>query len=55
MSEENELLDTVKALEDAKQAVRDCLSNEGVLVDLHGLAYWAGEVERLRNKVKGLI
>lgn len=49
------LVNALKQLEEAKQAVRDCLANESVLVNMHGLAYWAGEVERLRNKIKGLL
>ena len=36
----------------ARHACEQCLSKDGVLVDMHGLAYWAGEVERLRNEIK---
>ena len=39
----------------AKSACRACLENNGVLVGMHGLAYWAGEVERLRAKVLEII
>jgi len=39
-------------LEYAKKAVKSCLENDAVSVDFHGLAYWAGEVERLREKIK---
>lgn len=46
------LIDKVKHLEEAKQATLDCLNDGNMLVDMHGLAYWAGEVERLRNEIK---
>lgn len=46
------LLDKIKHLEKAKQATRDCLNDSNVLVDMHGLAYWAGEVERLRKEIR---
>lgn len=52
-----ELLDKVNAqrkLEDlqyAKEAVKSCLENHAVLVDMHGLEYWAGRVEKLRNEI----
>lgn len=36
----------------AKHAVQECLENADTLVDMHGLKYWAGEVERLRNEIK---
>ena len=39
----------------AKDAVLATLKNDGVLVDFHGLAYWAGEVERLRAEIKSLL
>ena len=42
----------VKQLEYAKDAVRFLLDNASGLVDMHGLSYWAGEVEKLRNEIK---
>lgn len=39
-------------LEYAKKAVRTMLDKDGCLVDMHGLTYWAGEVERLRKEIK---
>lgn len=48
----SELVGRIKDLEKAKQATRDCLNDNNVLVDLHGLAYWASEVERLRKEIK---
>lgn len=47
-----ELVDRIKELEKAKQATQDCLNDSNVLVDMHGLAYWAGEVERLRKEIR---
>lgn len=37
----------------AKENVQKCLN--GYLVDMHGLEYWASEVERLRKELKELI
>jgi len=42
-------------LEKAKDAVKWLLENESGLVDMHGIAYWAGEIERLRKEIKNLI
>ena len=39
-------------LEYAKKAVQNCLDDSEVSVDFHGLAYWAGVVERLREEIK---
>lgn len=39
-------------LEEAKQAVKSCLEGDGVLVDMHGLTYWAKRVEVLRQQIK---
>lgn len=36
----------------AKKACEACLKNVDTLVDMHGLKYWAGEVERLRKEFK---
>lgn len=36
----------------AKEAVQSMLDNADCSVDFHGLAYWAGEVERLRKEIK---
>lgn len=38
-------------LEYAKDAVRFCLEHGNGNVDFHGLTYWAGEVERLRQEI----
>ena len=45
----------LKELEKAKGAVKFCLEHESGSVDFHGLAYWAGVVERLRKEIKEMI
>jgi hypothetical protein len=42
-------------LQYAKDGVRWLLDHENGSVDFHGIAYWAGEVERLRNEIKNLL
>lgn len=39
-------------LEKAKQNVKWLVDNADGLADMHGLVYWAGEVERLRKEIK---
>jgi hypothetical protein len=39
-------------LDKAKANVRWLLDHESGLADMHGLEYWAGEVERLRQKIR---
>lgn len=39
-------------LQEAKKNVQWLLDNPSGLVDMHGIAYWAGVVERLREEVK---
>ena len=41
----------IKRLEYAKKAVQSCLTNANCNVDMHGLSYWANEVEELRKKI----
>lgn len=48
-------LDQFGKLEYAKDAVRWLLDHADGLVDMHGLAYWAGEVERLRSAIKNAL
>lgn len=45
----------IKELRYAKKAVMRCLEYDGVLVDMHGLEYWAGIVERLRKEIKEML
>lgn len=39
-------------LEYAKKAVRSLVDDANCSVDFHGITYWAGEVERLRDAIK---
>ena len=43
---------TLEELQKAKDAVRALLEPGDRLVDMHGIAYWAGVVERLRREIK---
>jgi hypothetical protein len=45
----------IEKLEKAKSAVRVLLDNADSSVDFHGIAYWAGEVERLREEIKKIL
>ena len=49
------LKDKIDKLEYAKKAVLYCLDNENGSVDFHGLSYWAGVVEKLREEIKGML
>lgn len=42
----------IKELEYAKQAVKSCLANSMTAVDMHGLVYWAEQVEKIRKDIK---
>lgn len=42
-------------LEKAKINCMAILKKDGVLVDMHGLSYWASEVERLREEIKEML
>lgn len=42
-------------LEYAKKAVMSCLEHDGTWVDMYGLEYWAGVVERLRKEIKEML
>jgi hypothetical protein len=39
-------------LQYAKDAVKWLLENGDGNVDFHGIKYWAGEIERLREEIK---
>lgn len=41
----------IKKLEYAKNAVQSCLKSANCNVDMHGLSYWATEVEKLRKEI----
>lgn len=49
------IVEVATELEKAKDAVRFCLEHESGLVDMHGLEYWAGVVERRRKEIKEMI
>ena len=49
------IVEVATELEQAKDAVRFCLEHESGLVDMHGLEYWAGVVERRRIEIKKMI
>ena len=42
----------LEELQKAKDNVRWLLDHSDGLVDMHGLVYWAGVVERLRTEIK---
>jgi hypothetical protein len=50
--EPKELFDKLQL---AKEAVRWLLDHSDRLVDMHGIAYWASEIERLREEIKGTL
>ena len=41
----------IKKLEYATNAVQSCLKSTNCNVDMHGLSYWATEVEKLRKEI----
>lgn len=41
-----------KELAKAKENVMTLLYNEGMLIDLHNIVYWASKVEECRKKIK---
>lgn len=45
----------IKKLQYAKESVIWLVGHEAGLVDMHGLAYWAKEVERLRTEIKNML
>jgi hypothetical protein len=45
-------MDAIEKLKTAKRNVAWLLDHESGLVDMHGLTYWAGVVERLREEVR---
>ena len=49
------IVEVATELEKAKDAVRFCLEHDSGLVDMHGLSYWAGVVERHRKEIKEMI
>jgi len=48
-------MDKFEELQKAKTNVQYLLDNENALVDMHGLVYWSGVVERLRKEIKSML
>ena len=55
VAKQRTIVDVATELEKAKDAVKFCLEHEYGLVDMHGLEYWAGVVERRRIEIKEMI
>lgn len=51
----SKLTELFERLQKAKDAVIWLLEHENGMVDMHGIAYWAGEVERLRAELKEIL
>jgi len=49
------MVELMEKLQYAKEAVLWLLEHESGLVDFHGLAFWASEVERLRTAIKNTL
>jgi len=49
--EELTLESKIKELEQAKKNVKEMLERD-CTINMHGIEYWAGRVERLRNLIK---
>ena len=45
----------IDELEYAKKAIISILKEDGCLVDMHGLSYWAERVEKLRVEIKEML
>jgi hypothetical protein len=45
----------MKELAEAKKNTQTLLDNAEASVNFHGLEYWAGRVEKLRNEIKNLL
>lgn len=45
----------MEALETAKKNVYWLLEHNSGVVDMHGITYWAGRVERIREELKALL
>lgn len=50
-----EIVETAKQLAYARDAVAYCLEHSTGFVDMHGLKYWAEQVEILRDKMTRII
>ncbi len=52
MNKENTTQKYFEELEQAKKNVYSLLENPASSIDMHGLEYWAGRVERLRELIR---
>ena len=52
MNKENTTQKYFEELEQAKKNVLELLEDPNASIDMHGLEYWAGRVERLRELIK---
>ena len=52
---EDAMIETVKKLAYAKNAVNELLLSSNASVDMHDIVYWAGEVQRLRERLVSLM
>jgi hypothetical protein len=48
----NTIQDYINDLEIAKKNVQTLLDEPNASIDMHGIEYWAGRVERLREIIK---
>lgn len=49
------MVEKIEELNKAKDNVRWLLDHNMASIDMKGLKYWAGEVERIREEIKGLL
>jgi len=52
MTQPDDLTALMRGLQYAKDAVRTLLDSPNSTVDMHGLTYWAGVVEKTRESIK---
>ena len=55
MTEHKDLKQLVEELQEAKRNTLTCLNDSCVLVDFHGVEYWAARVAALREEIKKLL
>lgn len=55
MNNEDKKINLLFELDYAKKAVESCLKQDGVLVDMHDIVYWAERVKILRERIKEML
>lgn len=50
-----ELKNKIEELAKAKNNVKICLEDSDILIDFHGIVYWAERVEKLRKEIKEML